>query len=331
MAVEKENKDNLELALDTITKKFGKGSVMRGDTFVDIERISTGSLMLDKATGGGFPRGRIVEIYGAESSGKTTICIHAMIEAQKKHPKKSVAIIDAENAFDGSYAKKLGLNMEELIWSQPSSGEEALDIAEELIKSGAMSMVVVDSVAALTPQAEIDGDMGELKMGLLARLMSQAMRKLTAVVNKTNTTLLLINQTREKIGVMFGSPITTVGGNAVKFASSIRIEVNKTKGEDDSNGDRVTSHVKCSVIKNKVSPPFRKAEFDILFGVGIDKVGEIIDEAMSFNIVQKKGAWFNYGDIKLGQGKGNTRTLLNDNPELLEEILNKIKDEYGEK
>lgn len=326
-----EKKDLLLEAMDKITKKYGDGSVMKGDTFIDIERLPTGSIYLNRATGGGYPVGKIVEIFGPESSGKTTLCIHAMIEAQVKFPDKTVALIDAEHAFDGNYAKSVGLDMDSIVWSQPDSGEQGLDIAEALISSGQISLLVVDSVAALTPQAEIDGEMGDSRIGLHARLMSQAMRKLVAVINRTQTTVIFVNQLREKIGVMYGSPEITTGGNALKFYSSIRIDVRKYKGEDNKDGDRVTSKVKCNIVKNKVAPPFRIAEFDILFGVGIDKIGELIDSAMEFGIIEKKGSWFAYEGSNLGQGKNAVRELLYDNLELTSEIYQKVKDEQGKK
>jgi recombination protein RecA len=316
----------LQLTLDKIEKSYGKGSIMKlGDSAViPVETISTGSLTLDIALGtGGLPRGRVVEIYGPESSGKTTLAIHAIAEAQKNGG--IAAFIDAENAFDSSYAKKLGVDIENLLVSQPDNGEQALEIAENLIRSGAIDIIVIDSVAALTPKSEIEGEMGDSKMGLQARLMSQALRKLTGTINKTGCCCIFINQLREKIGVMFGNPETTTGGNALKFYASVRLDIRRVsqiKEGETATGNRV----RVKVVKNKLAPPFRQAEFDIVFGKGISKVGEIIDLAVDQNVVKKSGSWFSYGDTKLGQGRDAVKQLLLDNPELSEEIEIKIKD-----
>jgi len=318
----------LAAALGQIEKQFGKGSVMRlGDdraAFTDMPVVSTGSIGLDAALGvGGLPLGRVVEIYGPESSGKTTLAIHAMAEAQKAGG--IVAFIDAEHAFDRFYAESLGVDTENLLISQPDNGEQALEITDHLVRSGAVDIVVIDSVAALTPKAEIEGDMGDSRMGLQARLMSQALRKLTASISKTNTTCLFINQLREKIGVMFGNPETTTGGNALKFYASIRLDIRRIG--QIKNGDEVIGNkTRVKVVKNKVAPPFRKAEFDIMFGEGISKAGEVIDLAVEYDIVKKAGSWFSYGDSKLGQGRDSVKQLLKDNPELFEELYNKIVD-----
>lgn len=315
----------LKLALDKIEKDYGKGSVMMlGDKQkVAIETISTGSLGLDVALGvGGFPRGRVIEIYGPESSGKTTIAIHTIAEAQKKGG--ICAIIDAEHAFDASYARKLGVDVDNLIISQPDYGEQALEIADRLISSGAIDVVVIDSVAALVPKAELEGEMGESKMGLQARLMSQALRKLTATINRTGCCCIFINQLREKIGVMFGNPETTTGGNALKFYASVRLDIRRIaqiKDGDVANGNRT----RVKVVKNKVAPPFRQVEFDIIFGEGISKVGEIIDMGVELNILQKSGSWFSYGESKIGQGRDAVKTFLNDNPEVMEEVEGRIR------
>lgn len=314
----------LQAAMAKIEKDFGKGSIMKlGEEEIDnIQVIPTGSIALDYALGvGGYPRGRIVEIYGPESSGKTTLAIHAIAEAQKQGG--IAAFIDAEHAFDRFYAANLGVDVDNLLISQPDNGEQALDIADQLIRSAAVDIIVIDSVAALTPKAELEGDMGENKVGLQARLMSQALRKLTATINKTNTTCIFINQLREKIGVMFGNPETTTGGNALKFYASVRLDIRKSQGIKD--GDTVIGNeVKVKVVKNKVAPPFRKAEFEIMYGEGISRVGEIIDLGVQFEIIAKSGSWFSYNGSKLGQGKEATKAVLRDNPELCEEITAKI-------
>ena len=315
----------LQLTLDKIEKGYGKGTIMKlGDNAIeDIQVIPSGSLGVDLALGvGGYPRGRVIEIYGPESSGKTTLAIHAIAEAQKAGG--IAAFIDAEHAFDRFYAKKLGVDIENLYISQPDNGEQALEIADHLIRSGALDIVVIDSVAALTPKAEIEGEMGESKMGLQARLMSQALRKLTANINRTNTTCVFINQLREKIGVMFGNPETTTGGNALKFYASVRIDIRRIgqlKEGEEIQGNRT----RVKVVKNKLAPPFRKAEFDILYGQGISKTGELIDMGVDLNILKKSGSWFSYGETRLGQGRDAVRNLLRDNPELSEEIEGKIK------
>lgn len=314
----------LQAAMDRIEKNFGKGSIMKlGDENIqEIEVIPTGSLGLDVALGvGGYPRGRIIEIYGPESSGKTTLAIHAIAEAQKNGG--IAAIIDAEHAFDRFYAQKLGVDVNSLLIAQPDNGEQALEIADQLISSAAVDLVIIDSVAALTPKAEIEGDMGDNKVGLQARLMSQALRKLTATISKTNTTCIFINQLREKIGVMFGNPETTTGGNALKFYASVRIDIRKSTPVKD--GEEVLGHLtKVKIVKNKVAPPFRKAEFDIMFGEGISKVGEIIDLGVEHGIIKKSGSWFSYGETKLAQGRDAVKQLLADNPELAEELEAKI-------
>lgn len=310
----------LQAAMDKIEKSFGKGSIMKmGDESVEqVEVIPTGSIGLNVALGvGGYPRGRIIEIYGPESSGKTTLAIHAIAEAQKAGG--IAAFIDAEHAFDRFYAAKLGVDVDNLLISQPDNGEQALEIAEQLIRSSAIDIIVVDSVAALTPKAEIEGDMGDSKMGLQARLMSQALRKLTGTINKTNTTCIFINQLRDKIGVMFGNPETTTGGNALKFYASVRLDIRKIgtlKDGDEMKGNQV----RVKVVKNKVAPPFRKAEFDIMFGEGISKAGEIVDLGAELNIIKKSGSWYSYNETKLGQGRDAAKQLINDNPELAEEL-----------
>ncbi len=314
----------LQLTMDKIEKSYGKGSIMKmGDAVADdVPAISTGSVGLDIALGvGGFPKGRIIEIYGPESSGKTTLAIHAIAEAQKTGG--IAAIIDAEHAFDPFYAKKLGVNTKELLISQPDNGEQALEIADNLIRSGAVDIVVIDSVAALTPKAEIEGDMGDSKMGLQARLMSQALRKLTGTINKTKTCCIFINQLREKIGVMFGNPETTTGGNALKFYASVRLDIRRV-GQIKDGDDILGNHTRVKVVKNKVAPPFRKAEFDIMYGEGISKTGELIDLGVAHGIIKKSGSWFSYGDSKLGQGREAVRKLLLDNEELSLEIEEKI-------
>jgi recombination protein RecA len=313
----------LEATLGNIEKSFGKGSIMRlGAEAAKMESISTGSIGLDYALGvGGLPKGRIIEIYGPESSGKTTLALHVVAEAQKKGG--IAAFIDAEHAFDRFYAAKLGVDVENLLISQPDYGEQALEIAENLIRSGAIDVIVVDSVAALTPKSEIEGEMGDSKMGLQARLMSQAMRKLTATINKTGCVCIFINQLREKIGVMFGNPETTTGGNALKFYSSVRIDIRKISQIKD--GENVMgSRVKVKVVKNKVAPPFRKAEFDILYGEGISRSGEIVDLGVEMGIIKKSGSWFSYGDSKLAQGRDSVKKLIEDNPELADELAAKI-------
>ena len=314
----------LRLTMEKLDKTYGKGAVMlMGDKAVEeVEVIPSGSLGLDIALGiGGYPRGRVIEIYGPESSGKTTLTLHAIAEVQRKGG--IAAFIDAEHAFDRFYAEKLGVKTEDLIISQPDHGEQALEIADNLIRSGAIDLIVVDSVAALTPKAEIEGEMGDSKVGLHARLMSQALRKLTATISKTNCTVVFINQLREKIGVMFGNPETTTGGNALKFYASVRLDIRRSTQIKD--GDvAVGNRVKVKVVKNKVAPPFRTAEFDILYGEGISKVGEIIDLGVSTEVISKSGSWFSYGDTKLGQGRDGVKAILKDNPELCEEIENQI-------
>ena len=328
---EKENKlKALQLTLDKLDKTYGKGTVMKmGDKAIEeVETISSGSLGIDLALGvGGYPRGRIIEIYGPESSGKTTLTLHAIAEAQKAGG--IAAFIDAEHAFDRNYAEKLGVDIENLIISQPDNGEQALEIAENLIRSGAIDIVVIDSVAALTPKSEIEGEMGDSKMGLHARLMSQALRKLTGTISKTNCTVFFINQLREKIGVMFGNPETTTGGNALKFYASIRLDIRRSSQIKD--GDNVIGNrTKVKVVKNKVAPPFKVAEFDIMYGEGVSKTGEILDLAVEFEIVKKAGSWFSYGDTKLGQGRDAVKSLIKDNPELADELEIKIKDRIKE-
>ncbi len=317
----------LQLTLDKLEKSYGKGTIMKlGDSAVEpIDAISTGSLGLDIALGiGGVPKGRVIEIYGPESSGKTTLATHIIAESQKKGG--IAAIIDAEHAFDKYYAKKLGVDIENLLISQPDNGEQALEIADNLIRSGAIDVIVIDSVAALVPKGEIEGEMGDSKMGLQARLMSQALRKLTGTISKTNCCCIFINQLREKIGVMFGNPETTTGGNALKFYASVRLDIRRMaqiKDADEVAGNRV----KVKIVKNNVAPPFRVAEFDILFGEGISKAGEIIDLGVDFNIIKKSGSWFSYGDTRLGQGRDAVKSLLLDNPDLMDELETKIKAE----
>ncbi len=315
----------LQLTLDKIDKDYGKGTIMKmGDrAIVDVATIASGSIALDVALGiGGYPRGRVIEIFGPESSGKTTLAIHAIAEAQKAGG--LAAIIDAEHAFDRTYAEKLGVDLENLYISQPDNGEQALEIADHLIRSGAIDIIVIDSVAALTPKAEIEGEMGDSKMGLQARLMSQALRKLTANISKTNTTCVFINQLRDKIGVMFGNPETTTGGNALKFYASIRVDIrriNQIKEGEEVMGNRT----KVKIVKNKLAPPFRKAEFDIIYGEGISRVGEIIDLGVELEVIKKSGSWFSYGDTKLGQGRDAVKQLIQDNPEMASEMEKKIK------
>ena len=316
----------LQATIDKIEKDFGKGTIMKlGDQPQwDVQVIPSGSVALDHALGvGGYPRGRIIEIYGPESSGKTTLAIHAIAEAQKQGG--IAAMIDAEHAFDRTYAKALGVNLETLLISQPDNGEQALEIADNLIRSGAVDIVVIDSVAALTPKAEIEGEMGDNKVGLQARLMSQALRKLTANISKTNTCCIFINQLREKIGVMFGNPETTTGGNALKFYASVRIDVRRVTQLKDGE-EALGNRTRVKVVKNKMAPPFKKAEFDIVSGEGISKVGEVIDLGVVYNVIGKSGSWFSYNDQKLAQGREATKQLLKDNPELCEEIEAKLRD-----
>ncbi|MDD4848359.1 MAG: recombinase RecA [Bacteroidales bacterium] len=315
----------LQATIHTIEKNYGKGSIMKlGDTpSEEVAVISSGSIGLDHALGvGGFPKGRIVEIYGPESSGKTTIALHAIAEAQKKGG--IAAFIDAEHAFDRFYAKKLGVDIENLLISQPDNGEQALEITENLIRSGAIDIIVIDSVAALTPRSEIEGEMGDSKMGLQARLMSQALRKLTGTISKTKSCCIFINQLREKIGVMFGNPETTTGGNALKFYASVRLDIRKASQIKDSD-TAVGNRVRVKVVKNKVSPPFRQAEFDIMYGVGISKVGEIIDLGAELEVIKKSGSWFSYGETRLGQGRDAVSQLLTDNPDLMDELETKVR------
>lgn len=320
----------LESTLGNIEKSYGKGTIMKlGDEAIeDVESISTGSISLNHALGvGGLPKGRVIEIYGPESSGKTTLALHAIAQAQMKGG--IAAFIDAEHAFDRLYAQKLGIDIENLLVSQPDNGEQALEIVDNLIRSGAIDIIVIDSVAALTPRSEIEGEMGDSKMGLQARLMSQALRKLTSTISKTNTCCIFINQLREKIGVMFGNPETTTGGNALKFYSSVRIDIrrmNQIKEGENITGNRV----RVKIVKNKVAPPFRKSEFDIIYGEGISKFGEIIDLGVDYNIIKKSGSWFSYGDTKLGQGRDAVKNLLVDNPELAEELEAKIREALTE-
>ncbi|HZL76945.1 MAG TPA: recombinase RecA [Bacteroidales bacterium] len=323
------NKDKLkalEVTLGKIEKDYGKGTIMRlGDNAIEnIQVISTGSIGLDAALGiGGLPRGRVIEIYGPEASGKTTLAIHAIAEAQKNGG--IAAIIDAEHTFDRSYAEKLGVDVENLLISQPDNGEQALEITDNLIRSGALDIVVIDSVAALTPKAEIEGEMGDSKMGLQARLMSQALRKLTANISKTNTSCVFINQLREKIGIMFGNPETTTGGNALKFYASVRLDIRRTSQLKDGE-EAIGNRTRVKIVKNKLAPPFKKADFDILFGEGISQLGEIVDLGTDFNIIKKSGSWFSYGDTKLGQGRDAVKQILKDNPELYDELKAKVQE-----
>lgn len=327
MSSEKEAKlKALKLTLDKLDKAYGKGTVMKmsDQAIEDVDAISSGSLGLDIALGvGGYPRGRVIEIYGPESSGKTTLTLHAIAEAQKAGG--IAAFIDAEHAFDRFYAEKLGVDIENLIISQPDNGEQALEIADNLVRSGAIDIVVIDSVAALTPKSEIEGEMGDSKMGLHARLMSQALRKLTASISKTNCTMIFINQLREKIGVMFGNPETTTGGNALKFYASVRLDIRRSTQIKDSSGEVMGNKTRVKVVKNKVAPPFRMAEFDIMYGTGVSKVGEILDLAVAHDIVKKSGSWFSYEDTKLGQGRDAVKNLLLDNPDLMDELEEKVR------
>lgn len=329
--VRQEKLKALELTLDKIEKGYGKGTIMKmGDQAVaDISVIDSGSISINIALGvGGYPRGRVIEIFGPEASGKTTLALHAIAEAQKKGG--IAAFIDAEHAFDRFYAEKLGVDIENLLISQPDNGEQALEITDHLIRSGAIDIIVIDSVAALTPKAEIEGEMGDSKMGLQARLMSQALRKLTANISKTNTCCVFINQLREKIGVMFGNPETTTGGNALKFYASVRVDIRRISQLKE--GEEITGNrTKVKIVKNKVAPPFKKAEFDIVYGEGISRTGELIDLATELTLIKKSGSWFSYGDTKLGQGRDAVKQLLKDNPELAEEIEAKIFEEYKKK
>jgi recombination protein RecA len=323
--INKEKLKALQLTLDKIDKDYGKGTILKmGDkAVVMVPSISSGSVALDIALGiGGYPRGRVVEIYGPESSGKTTLAIHAMAEAQRAGG--IAAFIDAEHAFDRVYAEKLGIDVENLYISQPDNGEQALEIADALIRSGAIDIIVIDSVAALTPKAEIEGEMGDSKMGLQARLMSQALRKLTGNISKTNTCCVFINQLRDKIGVMFGNPETTTGGNALKFYSSVRVDIRRI-GQIKEGDEVLGNRVKVKIVKNKLAPPFKLAEFDIIYGEGISKIGEIVDLGVEYEIIKKSGSWFSYGETKLGQGRDSVKQLLADNPELCTELEKKIK------
>ena len=324
-----EKKKALEMAMSQIEKQFGKGSVMKLGDFkaMEVEAIPTGALSLDIAIGiGGVPRGRIIEVYGPESSGKTTLALHVIAEAQKAGGE--AAFIDAEHALDPIYAKKLGVDIDNLIVSQPDTGEQALEITESLVRSGALDVIVVDSVAALVPKAEIDGDMGDSHMGLQARLMSQALRKLAGALNKTKTVLIFINQLREKIGVMFGNPETTTGGRALKFYASVRMDIRKIENIKQ-DGEIIGSRARVKVIKNKVAPPFREAEFDIMYGEGISKVGNVLDMAVNLDIIEKAGSWFSYNGEKIGQGRENVKKYLQENPDILEEVEKKVRDNFA--
>ncbi|HSP40382.1 MAG TPA: recombinase RecA [Gillisia sp.] len=332
MSTEKEKEKDaklkaLKLTLDKMDKTYGKGTVMKmsDQAISDIEAIPSGSLGLDVALGvGGYPRGRVIEIYGPESSGKTTLTLHAIAEAQKAGG--IAAFIDAEHAFDRFYAENLGIDLENLIISQPDNGEQALEITDNLIRSGAIDIIVIDSVAALTPKSEIEGEMGDSKMGLHARLMSQALRKLTASISKTNCTVIFINQLREKIGVMFGNPETTTGGNALKFYASVRLDIRRSTQIKDANSNVLGNKTKVKVVKNKVAPPFKTAEFDIMYGEGVSKIGEIIDIGVDYEIIKKSGSWFSYEDTKLGQGRDAVKAVLKDNPDLMDELEEKIRE-----
>jgi len=332
MSTEKEKEKDaklkaLKLTLDKMDKTYGKGTVMKmsDQAISDIEAIPSGSLGLDVALGvGGYPRGRVIEIYGPESSGKTTLTLHAIAEAQKAGG--IAAFIDAEHAFDRFYAENLGIDLENLIISQPDNGEQALEITDNLIRSGAIDIIVIDSVAALTPKSEIEGEMGDSKMGLHARLMSQALRKLTASISKTNCTVIFINQLREKIGVMFGNPETTTGGNALKFYASVRLDIRRSTQIKDANSNVLGNKTKVKVVKNKVAPPFKTAEFDIMYGEGVSKIGEIIDIGVDYEIIKKSGSWFSYEDTKLGQGRDAVKAVLKDNPDLMDELEVKIRE-----
>jgi len=325
-SIQKEKQKALQLTIEKLEKSYGKGTIMRmgGEAIEDIPTIPSGSISLDIATGvGGYPKGRVIEIFGPESSGKTTLALHAIAESQKEGG--TAAFIDAEHAFDRYYAEKLGVDVVNLLVSQPDNGEQALEITDHLIRSGAVDIVVIDSVAALTPRAEIEGEMGDSKMGLQARLMSQALRKLTSNISKTKTCVIFINQLREKIGVIFGNPETTTGGNALKFYASMRVDVRKI-GQIKDGEEMTGNRTRVKIVKNKVAPPFKKAEFDLLYGVGISRIGEVIDLGVDLNIIKKSGSWFSYGETKLGQGRDSVKSLLDDNRELVEEITVKIKE-----
>ena len=325
MSENSEKKKALDAALSQIEKQFGKGSVMKLGEYkaMEVEAISTGALSLDMALGiGGLPRGRIIEVYGPESSGKTTLALHVIAEAQKQGGE--AAFIDAEHALDPVYAKKLGVNIDDLIVSQPDTGEQALEITESLVRSGALDVIVVDSVAALVPKAEIDGDMGDSHMGLQARLMSQALRKLAGAINKTKTIIIFINQLREKIGVMFGNPETTTGGRALKFYASVRLDIRKIENIKQ-DGNVIGNRARVKIVKNKVAPPFREAEFDIMYGEGISKIGNIFDMAVNLDIIEKSGSWFSYNGDRIGQGRENAKKYLQDNPKILEEVEKKVR------